>query len=63
MLYETAARTNEILALDIADLDLGRKPAVVIDKGGHREVVVWACGAARLLPRYRHVQRPGERSV
>ena len=25
MLYETAARTNEILALDIDDLDLGRQ--------------------------------------
>ena len=52
MLYETAARTNEILALDIEDLDLARKRAVVIGKGGHREVVIWASGTARLLPRY-----------
>lgn len=52
MLYETAARTNEILALDIENLDLSRKRAVVIGKGGHREVVVWASGTARLLPRY-----------
>ena len=52
MLYETAARANEILALDIEDLALARKRAAVIGKGGHREVVVWASGTARLLPRY-----------
>lgn len=59
MLYETAARTNEILALDIEDLDLGRKRAVVTGKGGHREVVVWASGTARLLPRYLNRRRRG----
>ena len=52
MLYETAARTNELLALNIEDLDVGRKQAVVIGKGGHREIIVWASGTARLLPRY-----------
>lgn len=52
MLYETAARCNEILALDIEDLELGRKRANVTGKGGHRETVVWASGTARLLPRY-----------
>ncbi len=52
MLYETAARVNELLALNIEDLDVARKQAVVIGKGGHREVVVWASGTARLLPRY-----------
>jgi len=58
-LYETAARTNEILALDIEDLDLARKRAVVTGKGGHLEVVVWASGAARLLPRYLNGRRRG----
>ena len=38
MLYETAARSNEILALNIEDLDLARKRAAVVGKGGHREV-------------------------
>lgn len=52
MLYETAARANEILALNIEDLDMARKRAVVTGKGGHRESVVWASGTARLLPRY-----------
>jgi len=59
MLYETAARTNEILALDIEDLDMARKRALVIGKGGHREVVVWASGTARLLPRYLQGRRRG----
>lgn len=59
MLYETAARTNEILALDIEDLDLARKRAVVTGKGGHREVIVWASGTARLLPRYLSGRRRG----
>lgn len=59
MLYETAARTNEILSLDIEDLDLGRKRAVVTGKGGHREIVVWASGTARLLPRYFNGRRRG----
>ena len=59
MLYETAARANELLALNIKDLDLGRKRAVVIGKGGHREVVIWASGTARLLPRYLDGRRRG----
>ena len=52
MLYETAARTNEILDLNIEDLDVGARRAVVRGKGGHRQEIVWASGTARLLPRY-----------
>ena len=52
MLYETAARANEVLALNVEDLDLGARRAVVRGKGGHRQEVVWASGTARLLPRY-----------
>ena len=59
MLYDTAARANEILALNIEDLDPGRKRAVVIGKGGHRETVVSASGTARLLPRYLRHRRRG----
>lgn len=59
MLYETAARANEILALDIDDLDLGRKRAIVTGKGGHQEIVIWASGTARLLPRYLDGRRRG----
>lgn len=52
MLYETAARANEILALNVEDLGLAARRAVVRGKGGHRQEVVWASGTARLLPRY-----------
>ena len=51
MLYETAARAGDILALNVEDLDLPRKRAVIIGKGGHKEYVFWASGAARLLSR------------
>ena len=59
MLYETAARAGEILALDGEDLDLPRKRAVITGKGGHREYVFWASGAARLLSRYLAGRRRG----
>ena len=52
MLYATAARASEVLALDVEDLDLGRRRAAIRGKGGHREIIVWAAATARLLPRY-----------
>ena len=51
-LYSTAARASEVLGIDVQDLDLGRKRAVVTGKGGHRESIVWDAGTARLFPRY-----------
>jgi len=51
MLYETTARAAEILALDIADLDLDARRARVTSKGGDTEHVYWASGTAHLLPR------------
>jgi integrase/recombinase XerD len=51
LLYETAARTGEILALDVADLDVANKRARVRSKGGATEWVFWQTGAAQLLPR------------
>jgi integrase/recombinase XerD len=51
LLYETAARANEILSLDISDLDLPNKRARVRSKGGATEWVFWQTGAALLLPR------------
>ena len=59
MLYSTAARASEVLGLDVEDLDLGRKRAAVVGKGGHREVVVWDAATARLLPRYLAGRRQG----
>jgi integrase len=51
MLYESAARTNEILSLNIEDLDLANKRARVRSNGGAVEWVFWQTGAALLLPR------------
>jgi site-specific recombinase XerC len=51
MLYETAARAEEILSLDIEDLDLEFRRARVVSKGGAVEYVHWQTSTARLLPR------------
>ena len=51
MLYETAARSAEVLALDVEDLDLPNRCARVRRKGGAIDVIVWQTGTARLLPR------------
>jgi integrase len=59
MLYETAARASEILALDAADLDLPNKRARVRSKGGDREWVYFQSGSARLLPRLLAGRRHG----
>ena len=59
MLYATAARASEVLALDVEDLDVGRKRAAISGKGGHREIIVWDAATARLLPRYLAGRRRG----
>ena len=59
MLYATAARASEVLALDVEDLDVGRKRAAIRGKGGHREIIVWDAATARLLPRYLAGRRRG----
>ncbi len=59
MLYETAARTNEILSLNIGDLDTATRRATIRGKGGHLQEVVWASGTARVLPRYLRGRRRG----
>ena len=59
MLYATAARASEVLALDVEDLDVGRKRAAISGKGGHREIIVWDAATARLLPRYLVGRRQG----
>src|SRR5262249_40834878 len=51
MLYETAARSAEVLALDVEDLDLPNRRAKVRRKGGTIDVIIWQTGTARLLPR------------
>ena len=51
LLYETAGRADEVLSLDVEDVDIGNKRAVVISKGGDRELLHFQTGSARLLPR------------
>ncbi|WP_262401663.1 site-specific integrase [Actinomadura sp. CNU-125] len=51
LLYETAARAEEILSLNVEDLDPEFRRARVVSKGGAIEYVHWATGTARLLPR------------
>lgn len=51
MLYETAARAQELLDLDVADLDTPRRRALVRRKRGAADAVFWQTGTARILPR------------
>ncbi|MEU1607475.1 tyrosine-type recombinase/integrase [Micromonospora matsumotoense] len=51
LLYETVARAEETLTLDVSDLGLASKRARVVSKGGRIEWVFWQTGAAMLLPR------------
>jgi integrase len=51
LLYESAARADSVLSLDIEDLDLPGKRARVTAKGGVIRWVQWQSGTARLLPR------------
>lgn len=52
MLYETAARVEEVLSLDVQDLDRPNRQAPVTRKGGGGDWIVWQTGTAALLPRY-----------
>ena len=49
--YETAARASEVLSLDVGDVDLENRRAVVHSKGGDLELLHFQTGSARLLPR------------
>ena len=59
MLYETAARSAEVLALDVEDLDLPNRRAKVRRKGGAIDIIVWQTGTARLLPHLLKDRRTG----
>ncbi|HEV7806483.1 MAG TPA: tyrosine-type recombinase/integrase [Solirubrobacteraceae bacterium] len=51
LLYETAARTQEVLCADVSDLDLDNKRLRVRRKGGDSDWLHFQSGSARLLPR------------
>jgi integrase len=59
MLYDTAARAGEVLALDVPDLDLRNRCAKVRRKGNAVDMIVWQTGTARLLPRMLHGRTRG----
>ncbi|MDX3839538.1 tyrosine-type recombinase/integrase [Streptomyces europaeiscabiei] len=59
MLYETAARAEEALCLDVPHLDLPGRTARTRRKGGARDVLAWQTGTARLLPRLLTGRRAG----
>lgn len=59
MLYETAARANEVLSLDVGDLDVRNRKAKVRRKGGAVDVIVWQTATARFLPRLLEGRRTG----
>ncbi len=63
MLYETAARASEILALNVEDLDLDGRRAPVRSKGGTTEFVYWGTGTAHLLPRLLRLPDGGSRTA
>ncbi len=59
LLYESAARAGEVLALDVTDLDLTNRRARVTGKGGQVEWITWSTGTATLLPRLLKGRRSG----
>jgi len=59
MLYETAARAQEALTLDVGELDLPNRRAKVRRKGGAADIIVWRTATARLLPRLLQGRRAG----
>lgn len=59
LLYDTAARSAEVLALDVEDLDLRNRRASVRRKGGAPDVIAWHTRTARLLGRLVADRRSG----
>jgi integrase len=59
LLYESAARVGEVLALDVTDLDLANRRARVVGKRGQVEWITWSTGTATLLPRLLKGRRSG----
>jgi integrase/recombinase XerC/integrase/recombinase XerD len=59
LLYDSAARSAEVLRLDVADLDLANHRARVTRKGGAHDVIMWKTRTARLLGSYLEGRRDG----
>lgn len=59
LLYETAARAEEVLSANVDDLDLENKRLRVRRKGGDADWLHFQSGSARLLPRLIGERRAG----
>lgn len=59
LLYESAARVHEVLALNVEDIDFANHRAKVRRKGGASDTVIWQRQAAVLLSRYLGGRRRG----
>jgi integrase len=59
LLYGSAARSAEVLRLDVEDLDLANHRARVTRKGGGHDIVIWKSRTARLLSNYLEGRRDG----
>jgi hypothetical protein len=59
LLYETAARADEVLRLNVEDLDIPAKRARTRSKGGDADWLFFGSGSARLLPRLIAGRRAG----
>jgi integrase/recombinase XerC/integrase/recombinase XerD len=51
LLYETAARAGEALSLNVEDLDLANRRAVIRGKNGELDFLHWQTGSGHLLSR------------
>jgi integrase/recombinase XerC/integrase/recombinase XerD len=59
LLYDSAARSAEVLRLDVPDLDLANHRARVTRKGGGHDIISWKSRTARLLSNYLKGRRDG----
>ncbi|MCA1677643.1 MAG: site-specific integrase [Actinobacteria bacterium] len=59
LLYETAARADEVLRLNVEDLNIPAKRARARSKGGDVDWLFFGSGSARLLPRLIAGRRAG----
>jgi integrase len=51
LLYDSAARAEEVVGLDVGDLDLANRQAWACTKGGHTRPLHFQTATARLLAR------------
>lgn len=63
LLYDSTARSAEVLRLDVGDLDLANHRVRVARKGGGHDVIIWKSRTARLLSNYLEGRRVGPEFV